>query len=82
MGFGVRGSGWSAVSRQSSAADADTERGDGPKLVAGVGRFEGVAKKEQVNPSRDFPNYAPASWGPAAADELLRRDGREWRRPQ
>ena len=31
---------------------------------------------------RDFPNYAPASWGPAAADELLRRDGREWRRPQ
>jgi glucose-6-phosphate 1-dehydrogenase len=25
--------------------------------------------------------YAAGTWGPAAADELLRRDGREWRRP-
>ena len=29
--------------------------------------------------ARDFPNYAAGSWGPAAADELLARDGREWR---
>jgi len=28
-----------------------------------------------------FPNYAAGSWGPAAADELLRRDGQEWRNP-
>ena len=27
-----------------------------------------------------FPNYAAGRWGPAAADELLRRDGRAWRR--
>jgi glucose-6-phosphate 1-dehydrogenase len=27
---------------------------------------------------RDFPNYAAGSWGPAAADALLERDGREW----
>jgi glucose-6-phosphate 1-dehydrogenase len=27
-----------------------------------------------------LPNYAAGTWGPAAADELLRRDGREWRR--
>ncbi len=27
-----------------------------------------------------FPNYEAGTWGPAAADELLRRDGREWRR--
>jgi len=27
-----------------------------------------------------FPNYAAGSWGPAAADELLHRDGRSWRR--
>ncbi|MGH3105548.1 MAG: glucose-6-phosphate dehydrogenase, partial [Gaiellaceae bacterium] len=27
-----------------------------------------------------FPNYAAGTWGPAAADELLRRDGRAWRR--
>ncbi|MGI9015262.1 MAG: glucose-6-phosphate dehydrogenase [Phycisphaerales bacterium] len=26
-------------------------------------------------------NYAPGSWGPAAADELLARDGRNWRNP-
>jgi glucose-6-phosphate 1-dehydrogenase len=25
-----------------------------------------------------FPNYAAGSWGPAAAKELMRRDGREW----
>lgn len=27
----------------------------------------------------DFPNYASGTWGPAAADELLQRDGRAWR---
>ena len=27
-----------------------------------------------------FPNYDAGAWGPSAADELLRRDGREWRR--
>ena len=32
-------------------------------------------------PPRDFPNYAAGSWGPEAAAELLRRDGREWRDP-
>ena len=32
----------------------------------------------QALPPRDFPNYAAGSWGPAAADELLTRDGRNW----
>ena len=27
----------------------------------------------------DLPQYAAGSWGPAAADELLHRDGRKWR---
>ncbi len=27
-----------------------------------------------------FPNYAAGTWGPRAADELLHRDGRSWRR--
>jgi len=31
------------------------------------------------NPPQDFPNYAAGSNGPAAADELLARDGRAWR---
>jgi glucose-6-phosphate 1-dehydrogenase len=30
-------------------------------------------------PTREFPNYAAGSWGPKAADELLWRDGRQWR---
>jgi glucose-6-phosphate 1-dehydrogenase len=32
-------------------------------------------------PPRDFPNYAAGSGGPAAADELLARDGRRWVNP-
>ena len=27
-----------------------------------------------------FPNYEAGTWGPAAAQELTKRDGREWRR--
>jgi glucose-6-phosphate 1-dehydrogenase len=27
-----------------------------------------------------FPNYEAGAWGPVAADELMRRDGRSWRR--
>jgi len=28
---------------------------------------------------KNFPNYDAGSWGPAAADEMLKRDGRHWR---
>jgi glucose-6-phosphate 1-dehydrogenase len=28
-----------------------------------------------------FPNYEAGTWGPEPAAELLRKDGREWRRP-
>ena len=31
--------------------------------------------------AKDFPNYAAGTWGPAASDELLGRDGRKWRNP-
>lgn len=30
-------------------------------------------------PPKSFPNYATGSQGPAAADELLKKDGRSWR---
>ena len=30
-------------------------------------------------PAKQFPNYAAGTWGPAEADELLKRDGRAWR---
>jgi glucose-6-phosphate 1-dehydrogenase len=29
----------------------------------------------------DFPNYEAGTWGPEAADEMLERDGRQWRKP-
>jgi glucose-6-phosphate 1-dehydrogenase len=29
-----------------------------------------------------FPNYAPGSWGPKAADELLASQGHAWRVPE
>jgi glucose-6-phosphate 1-dehydrogenase len=32
-------------------------------------------------PARDFPSYEAGSWGPAAASELLARDGRRWVTP-
>ena len=31
-------------------------------------------------PPPDFPDYDAGSWGPSAADELLAREGRRWRR--
>ncbi len=31
-------------------------------------------------PARSFPNYASGSWGPKEADDLLKRDGRAWRK--
>jgi glucose-6-phosphate 1-dehydrogenase len=30
-------------------------------------------------PARNFPNYAAGTWGPPEANELLAKDGREWR---
>ncbi|MEO5577102.1 MAG: glucose-6-phosphate dehydrogenase [Gaiellaceae bacterium] len=37
-----------------------------------------VAAWKRDRPS--FPNYPAGSWGPSGADELMRRDGRSWRR--
>jgi glucose-6-phosphate 1-dehydrogenase len=34
---------------------------------------------ESVTPE-EFPNYVSGTWGPEAAFDLLRRDGREWRK--
>jgi glucose-6-phosphate 1-dehydrogenase len=41
---------------------------------------EPVIKKWSSEKSADFPNYSAGSAGPAAADELLARDGRRWYR--
>ena len=37
-----------------------------------------ILKAWQENKA-DFPNYAAGTWGPKAADELLNKDGRQWR---
>ena len=34
----------------------------------------------EASTPEDLPNYMAGSWGPGAADELLFRDGRRWRR--
>ena len=34
----------------------------------------------QETPAAEFPNYEAGTWGPREAEELIERDGREWRR--
>ncbi|WP_412061898.1 glucose-6-phosphate dehydrogenase [Rubrivirga sp. IMCC45206] len=34
-----------------------------------------------ASPPAEFPNYASGTWGPAAADRMLARDGRAWAEP-
>jgi glucose-6-phosphate 1-dehydrogenase len=41
-----------------------------------VDAITGLWKRDKPS----FPNYAAGTWGPAASDELLHRDGRSWRR--
>ena len=59
--------------------------GDEPLLAVSLRRLEAcpwvdaiVAFWRRDRPS--FPNYAAGTWGPPSSDELLRRDGRSWRR--
>jgi glucose-6-phosphate 1-dehydrogenase len=40
---------------------------------------ESVMDVWQALPARNFPNYAAGTWGPEAAEDLLRNDGRRWR---
>jgi glucose-6-phosphate 1-dehydrogenase len=41
-------------------------------------RFVDTIAEVWRNSKADFPNYQSGSWGPDAADELLRQDGRFW----
>jgi glucose-6-phosphate 1-dehydrogenase len=38
-----------------------------------------ILKHYEDHPPSDFPNYEPASWGPAACDSWMKRDHRQWR---
>ena len=41
--------------------------------------IEGVIDEWSAHPG-DYPNHEAGSWGPAEADALMERDGRQWRR--
>jgi glucose-6-phosphate 1-dehydrogenase len=38
-----------------------------------------IIERWENSPAPNFPNYKAGSWGPEKADELLRREGRQWR---
>jgi len=42
---------------------------------------ENIMEGWSHQPRPSFPNYDAGTWGPADADALLERDGRQWRRP-
>jgi glucose-6-phosphate 1-dehydrogenase len=37
-----------------------------------------ILRHWQTTPAPQFPNYKAGTWGPKEADELLKRDGKEW----
>jgi len=39
-----------------------------------------ILEEWQIGRPPDFPNYEAGTWGPEAAVELVRRDGRAWRK--
>jgi glucose-6-phosphate 1-dehydrogenase len=53
------------------------QRGDMVETAWSV--VDPILQAWKTTPPREFPNYASGTWGPAEADELLRRDGRQWR---
>lgn len=38
-----------------------------------------INERWEHTPAPEFPNYASGTWGPEAAEELMRREGRQWR---
>jgi glucose-6-phosphate 1-dehydrogenase len=49
-------------------------------VEAGWSVVEPVIDVWRALPPRSFPNYAAGTWGPKEADELIGRDGRQWRK--
>src|ERR1700736_3655840 len=49
-------------------------------VEAGWSIVDPVLDVWQALPPRRFPNYPAGTWGPAESDELLARDGRQWRK--
>ncbi|MEK7776312.1 MAG: glucose-6-phosphate dehydrogenase, partial [Planctomycetota bacterium] len=49
-------------------------------VEAGWGVVSTIQDVWKALPSRKFPNYQAGSWGPKESDEMMTRDGREWRK--
>jgi glucose-6-phosphate 1-dehydrogenase len=49
-------------------------------VEAGWAAVDPILDVWRALPPRQFPNYAAGSWGPPEADEIINRDGRNWRR--
>src|SRR6266849_2021615 len=49
-------------------------------VEAGWSIVDPVLDVWQALPPRRFPNYPSGAWGPVESDELLARDGRQWRK--
>jgi glucose-6-phosphate 1-dehydrogenase len=48
-------------------------------VEAGWGVVEPMIDVWKALPPRNFPNYSAGTWGPKEADDLIERDGRQWR---
>jgi glucose-6-phosphate 1-dehydrogenase len=48
-------------------------------VEAGWSVVEPVLDVWKALPARAFPNYVAGTWGPKEADDLMKRDGRQWR---
>jgi glucose-6-phosphate 1-dehydrogenase len=73
------GTGYERLLRDCMAGDATLfQRSD--MVEAGWKVIQPILDVWHAIPPRGFPNYPAGSWGPAEGEELLERDGREWRR--
>ncbi len=52
----------------------------GDEVEASWTFIDQIEKAWAQSPPTDFPNYASGTWGPDAAEQMLQRDGRAWRR--
>lgn len=51
----------------------------GDEVLASWKIMTPILERWEANPPTDFPNYQSGTWGPIAADEMLKRRGRAWR---
>jgi glucose-6-phosphate 1-dehydrogenase len=49
-------------------------------VEAGWSVVEPIIDVWRALPPRSFPNYAGGTWGPKESDDLIERDGRQWRK--